>query len=406
MRVSTYLLTLLILLGSLSTITAQTSQLPPLAAVTDQQLTFYNVNGGAQTIAREGDLPFDNLRWSPDGAHLAFLAYGADFVPRLQVVPRGGGDPITLAENAFITPPSFDGGRVIYGMAPPADAQPEQVNGFPTYTITLYAQEPRADATREEIGTIRFGLGCGGGSPYPMDAVYNIETGFGGSDLTFAVTPSGIVHSTNCAGRGLALLNTTNGEITDLGGDLTRAKVSPDGARVVAITGGSVVIVNLETGGRQTISTAHSPDQVAWGGDGNSIVYSTRILQDGPLPLSEQERVIFAERMGMAEVSIPHYSVRVGRVALSGGETDLYSGPGWAVGRLFVAGGNLYFSVVPNGEGWVEAVTTGEIDTTTQAGVVGERATVPVTLLRVSINGGEATEIATDITQATLHPSS
>jgi len=61
---------------------------------------------------------------------------------------------------------------------------------------------------------------------------------------------------------------------------------------------------------------------------------------------------------------------------------------------------------VPNGEGWVEAVTTGEIDTTTQAGVVGERATVPVTLLRVSINGGEATEIATDITQATLHPSS
>jgi len=404
LRLRTILSLLMLLLGGLGTLSAQTSQLPPLAAVSDQQLTFYNINGGAQTIARQGDLPFDNLRWRPDGEYLAFLAYGADFVPRLQVVGRGGGEPITLAENAFITPPSFDGNRVIYGLAPPADAQPEQVGGFPTYTVTLYAQEPRADAPREEIGNIRFGLGCGGGSPFPMDAVYNIETGFGGSDLVFAVTPLGIVHSTNCAGRGLALLNPDNGDITDLGGDLSRAAVSPDGRRVVAIASGSVVIVNLETGGRQTISTAQPPDQVAWDGN-NAIFYSARLLQDGPLPLSEEEQRIFGERMGMADVSIPQYSVHVGRVSLSGGETDLYNGPGWAVGRMFASGGNLYFSVIPNGEGWVEAVTTGEIDTTTQAGLRGERATVPVTLLRVSINGGEASEIATGIAQATLHPS-
>ncbi|MFW5772595.1 MAG: hypothetical protein ACOCZH_04650 [Phototrophicaceae bacterium] len=62
---------------------------PPLAAITNEQLTFYGFGGGPRVVAQEGGTPFTNLVWSPDGQHLAFLTYGDGGGWRLMLTDRG-----------------------------------------------------------------------------------------------------------------------------------------------------------------------------------------------------------------------------------------------------------------------------------------------------------------------------
>jgi hypothetical protein len=385
---------------------AQTDQLPPLAAVTDRQLTLYNINGGAQQIMRAEVLPFDNLVWSPDGQWLAFTAFDAAYQPMLMLTDRNGSAPVTLTSDAYILPQTFsaDSARIWYAGKP--GEQVDSSSGLPTFRLDVIAQELRPDAPREVIGQIAFGTGCGGGSPYPMDTVYNIEAGYGGSNLIFANTSGGLLYSHNCAGRGLSLLNVNTGEITDLGDALHSVALSPDRTQVAALDGGNIVAIDLASGQRRAHGAQVSPDQVAWGADNNTVYYSVRTLLDTTLPLSEEEAQAFANWTGIADFSIPQYSVSVRSLNLNSGADQLiYEGPGWAVGRMFTSRSALYFSVVPNGEGWVEAVASGTLDLSSTEGIFQERASVTVTMLRVALAGGEAVEIAQDIRQATPHPS-
>lgn len=391
---------LVILLASGSMIVyAQTDQLPPMAAVTDRQLTLYNVSGGVRQVMRAEGRLFDNLVWSPDGQHLVFTASS-----RLMLTDRGGAAPSSLAEDVYTLPATFasDSSRVIYAGSP--GAQVESNTGLPTYALDVYSQPVSPGAAREVIGQIHFGTGCGGGSPFPMDTVYNIEAGFGGSDMTFVNTDSGLLHSHNCAGRGLSLLNLDTGESTDLGGGLQGASVSPDRTQVAALEGGTIVAIDLASRARRTHSAQSTPDQIGWGADNNTLYYSVRALLGQSLPISEQEAQAVASFTGRAD-PIPQYTVSIRRVDLnSGQETEIYSGPGWAVGQMFASNGSLYFSLVPNGEVWVETVASGTLDLSTPDGAIKELATVAVTMLRVPVNGGAALEIAQDIGQAALLP--
>ena len=101
-------------------------------------------------------------------------------------------------------------------------------------------------------GSFVQGVGCGGGSPDPADHIYKMEAGYDGNGLTLAWMPQGVVYSTTCNGIGLALANTT-GQVLWNVGNLSRAAISPDRTRAVAIQGGNgqqttVALLDLATG--------------------------------------------------------------------------------------------------------------------------------------------------------------
>lgn len=384
---------LLLLLTMFGYVSAQDSGLPPLAAVTDGQITLYGL-GGTRQITPRRLTPYANLVWSPDGQHLAYTAYTADFQPQIFLTTRGGAEPTLLVQQASVFPATFsaDNARLLY--AAPTDD--------PTI-LDVLSRSFDAQAQPENLGQIRFATGCGGGSPYPMDAIYNAEAGFSGSHLVFARTDFGIVHSLTCAGSGLAILD--GGAIRELSATITRVALSPDQTRAAGVESGGIRIVNLENGEISTVGTQFTPDQIAWGGDNGTLYYSVRRLMDTPLPLAENEIQAMSQWMGLPDVSIPQYAVSIYRVSLGAGqESETYSGPGWAVGRMFASGSSLYFSMVPNGESWIEAITSGSIDPNSGERYFQERQSVAVTLFRANGNGG-AVEVGSDIGQAALHPS-
>jgi hypothetical protein len=376
-----------VLFMGLLTVSAQSVATPPVAAVTGGQLTLYGLNGGAQTVT-SGSI--SNLVWSGDGQHLALTVWNGQST--LMRTDRHGSAPVTVAQSVSYFPATFsaDSSRILYAVDGSSD-ETTNVNGVPQLPVRIYSQDVNGgEAT--VIGEFLFGIGCGGGSPFPMDMVYNTETGFSGRALTFAHTDAGILYSANCAGIGLGLFNTSTGESSLLSGDATRAALSPNGSQVAAIINGSIAVFNLASGGQQTISTGYAADQIGWR-DNSMLVYSARHLMDSPLPLSTEEAQALANRYGMSSDDVPRYNVSIHQLSLSGGETQLYRGPGWAVGRMFVSQGTLYFSLVPNGEAWVEALATGQ----------NEWNAVTVTLFQLT---GSALEAGSDVGQATPHPTS
>lgn len=383
------------------------NDLPPLAAITNEQLTLYGFGGGPRVIAPEGGSPFTSLTWSPDGQHLAFLTYGDGGGWRLLLTDSGGSAPVTLAQSVMYMPPTFsaDSARVIYVAESAPDTITQGGDGIPRMPVRVVSQELRPDAPTELLGTFNFGVGCGGGSPFPMDAIYNMEAGFGGRGLTLVRTDFGILHSLDCAGGGLGLLNPETGESATLAADVSRARLSPDGRQVAAVQGGSLVIIDLASQGSRTVGVSAAPDQIAWG-DSSTVFYSVRTLIGAPLPLSGEEAQALAANIGLSASDIPQYNVAIHRVDLnSGQDTPVYNGPGWAVGRVFASRGSLYFSVIPNGEGWAEAIASGEINFADPRSYIQEQRAVSVTLLRMPLGGGNAVEVASGIGRATLHPS-
>lgn len=351
---------------------AQSDATPPVAAVTGNQLTLYNINGGAQQVASGW---ITNLAWSWDGQALVFTLNNGSM---LMLTTRDGGTPVTLAHNVALLPATFThDGQVVYAVEGTQDEMTTSPNGAPQALVRVFSQDPHTpDADPTLLGEFHFGVGCGGGSPYPMDAVYSSEAGFGGKGLTFVYTRFGLLYSTTCAGIGLGLMNTQTGESVTLSTDASRASLSPNGARVVAVRSGVLTLIDLDTGGQRVLPTQLTPDQIAWGDD-STVYYSVRHLLDSPLPLSTAEAQALDARYGLAADGVPQYAVSIHQVSLSGGETQLYRGPGWAVGRMFTSRGALYFSLIPNGEAWVEAAA---LD-------LPEHQAVAVTLFRLSPDG-------------------
>ena len=407
MNKAVYLLLVMMLALMGSGVASAQGDLPPLAAVTNEQLMLYGFSGGPRVVAQEGGAPFTNLVWSPDGPHLAFLTYGDGGGWRLMLSDSGGSAPVVLSSSASYLPPTFtaDGSRVIYALESQPDAIAQGADGIPRTPMRIVSQELRPDAPAEPLGTFEFGVGCGGGSPFPMDAIYNMEAGFGGRGLTLVRTDFGILHSLDCAGGGLGLLNPDTGESVTLAADVSRVRVSPDGRQAAAVRGGSLVIFDLASQGSRSIGVSTAPDQIAWG-DNNTIFYSVRTLVGAPLPLSGEEAQALAANIGLSANDIPQYNVTIYRVdAGSGQDTPVYDGPGWAVGRMFASRGSLYFSVIPNGEGWVEAIASGEINFSDPRSYIHEQRAVSVTLLRMPLGGGGANEVASGVGRAALHPS-
>ena len=381
---------LLVMAISLMTtwIAAQTG-LPAMAGVSDGQIVIYN--GTPQTVAAVNNVW--GMRWSADGQYLAYITTASDGNYALYVT--SGGAPTQLAADVSYLPPSFDGQAVIYGR----DGESIQTTDQgPLLPIQLYRQA--VDGESSLIGEIGFGVGCGGGSYFPMDGVYNTEAGFGGRALTLDYTDYGVIYSLNCAGVGLGLLDLSTGETRILSETISRSLVR--GSQVIGVNeAGGIQVIDLASGSQRNVGTSQSPDQITT--DGQTLYYSVRILQGEPLPLSVEEAEALGRTMGLAADSVPQYQVAIYQLDLaSGAESQIYSEHGWAIGRLFLADGALYFSLIPNGEGWVEALATGAIDPFSAESFQQSRLSVQPTILRVS--GGDVLEVASGIYQATPRP--
>lgn len=394
------------------TVVVTTGDLPELAALVDNvTLSLFDLDAANAVRETSTVTAFDTefgpsvfeMRWSPDGRYLVYGVRDEGDAYGVYVTDVAGSQPTLLADDVlFPMPVAFSpAGTQVYFARPSTMAMSE--DGL---TVNVFVRDLNTEDTAELIGTVMFGVGCGGGSPYPGDAVYNWEAGFMGRSSVFALTPYGLVYSTNCTGSGLALLDLQTGISTELGTDLSRASVSPNGERLVAVqdnfedpvAGDVLTVVDLATLTLTPLGTFAAPDQVAWGAD-DVIYYSTR--SEGGLAVPGSDSEVFATTLGIPE-GIPSYNLSVHRVDLTQTtDAEIWVGTGWAVPRLFAtpAGDALYFNVIPTGEDWVQAVNNGTVSIDDSF----EAFHLPV-LFRLDLASGELAQLAENLVMPTFNP--
>lgn len=311
------------------------------------------------------------LEWSDDGALLAYSLRDATGINALYLEDFSGQAPRLILENVSYMPFEFsdDGTKLYYAPEPPPGEYQfqEGANGA-EYLLSVYEYEIATGETRERF-VLSLGIGCGGGSPYPMDAAYSTDAGFMGNSLIFEIVGQNIIYSTDCSGVGV-IVSSLDGQQLARFDSLARVRLSPDQSALVGVemaretmTPTQMAIVELGTLEQRIVDNITAPvDQVAWGSDINTIYYSTRTRLESTLELPPQGIELIARRFGDG-FNVPRYDVTINRYNRATGEsTTIYAGNDWAVGRMFDADGVLYASLVPDGSAWLSAMGSGEIN--------------------------------------------
>lgn len=349
--------------------------LPQIVFVSDGTLQLNN-NG---TIVPLTDSPAYDYSpvWSPDGTKLMYMTSASDDPfnqERVLYVYDGATSQAVVTGRIMIgiRPSWTTDGRILYmvdtgeffeGNQPQAGSR-----------VQVYAVAPTANATPELIvDNVVFGVGCGGGSSIPMDWLYWEETDFGGSKGIVALTDFGVVHSGQCVGDKTSLSRPFTGETIALGdGNLARPALSPDRRTVAGVAQTytdtafmrTLTLVDLETLEAREIATTDMPDQLAYDAAGN-LYYSARVeVGDLLAEMTPEEKQLVGDALGYIDPpleSLPRYEARIYRIAPDGTETLLYAGDGYAIGRMAVSAGMLFFSQVSSGEGWIQGIANGEI---------------------------------------------
>ncbi len=284
----------------------------------------------------------------------------------------------------------------------------------PDYKMDFFTYDLVPGATPVQAGAFNFGVGCGGGSPYPRDWRYTAETeGLGGFHLVLEATPFGLVHSMDCGGSQTGLLNLQTGEDTVLG-QLNRAAVSADRTKVAGITdltgdrtNERLVVVDLQTLASTQLATADdAPDQVAWGATGsNELFYSARHMTDRTMQFDAEELQRIMSVLG-ENTPINLWQISIHRFDLANNaDTELYRTDAYAVGRMIPTpdGKDLIFSQIPNDEDWFRAIAEGKLDMSDPVRYDQSVNLVPVQLFRLPVSGGEAGLIGADLNHAALN---
>jgi hypothetical protein len=394
---------------------------PPPAGITalaglsgDTTVQFFNLTGPT-TIApatpiftAQQQLFGLNLVWSPDGQ---FLAYSrpTETGHNLFITERTGSVNAQLAEGVESDkPPTFalDSATIYYvvNTNEPAggDAAPTDV------VMNVFAVPIDGSSAPQLAATYNFGFGCGGGLGYPADFVYNREAGYQGSGGVFIHTQFGIVHSTNCVGSGVGLLDLTTGEDVILSDSLARVKLSPDGTQLVGVIvnrfneqPNTLEMIDLASGAVTPIGAIEAPDQVAWGPDG-SIYYRVQRDTGQIIPGSDSEAM--ATQFGVeSSAGVPLYEVSLHRVNLTEAtDAEIYTATAFAIPRMYVAADNsaIYFSQIANGDQWVAAIN----NNTPPQDANGVTALFGPALLRLPLDGSGAAQIVlNNVTNTTFN---
>jgi hypothetical protein len=193
-----------------------------------------------------------------------------------------------------------------------------------------------------------------------------------------------------------------------------RVKLSPDRSKAVGIEfnvrmendqvirESRLLLVDLETLEITELPNSAEPEQLTWSADSSVVFYSAKEqTSDLYADLEAEQRTALDTATGFSYGSIPAYTSSIYRVDIASGvETQVYSGDGYAVGRMFAAeDGTLYFSLIPNLQGWIDALVTGELDY--GADFIADKGYVLPTVYGLNLEDGTLVEIGADLSQFT-----
>ncbi|MBI1278333.1 MAG: hypothetical protein GC179_09420 [Anaerolineaceae bacterium] len=397
---------------------------PQVAAVQNGDVVITGA-GSSVTVTNPANKGFSSLVWNPGGTKLAYILSDEQFKAHIAVTDASGSDPVILntgtLESGFPINWTPDGQIVYVGAGDFNDTSKP-------YTVDIKRIAPESGASPEVIGSFAMGTGCGGGSPFPADWAYWEESGFGGSGLILQWTDYGILHSSVCAGGGLALYAPQGGQDTPLANDnflqptpdqpqqqVGRAVLANDGKTLAAIRTTyaepelqrELVLIDLSTRETKAITTSAAPDQLAWSPGGN-LFYST-LTKNGALGenLTAEQKANVEKVFGSSQIDIPSNQVSIHMLNPNTGEdTTIYTASAYAIGRMSstVDGQSLLFSQIANMDKWVEGLANGTLDVLSDNDGTAQRAVVPVALYKFALADKQATLVADNLSQFRIKP--
>jgi hypothetical protein len=375
-KVVLVVLILLAVFGSIARAQEDTVTVPRFAAVRNGTLVLNDALGEARDVLTAHRYQY--LAWNTDGSKLAFLMRDEQYRGQLGVVEADSGEVIML--EAMELADGFNinwtrDGRILFAAHLTDPSAPSDTG----VRVGVYAIAPRADAQAERLGAFVYGVGCGGGSPFPSDWVYWAETaGFRGFFLTLADTPYGIIHSLNCGGSGLGLLDPATGASVEIASNLARVVVAPDGSHIAGVelnhdpdrSPARLLVYDLDTLEAAEVATAGEPDMIAWSFDGQQLYYSVRTPDENLVGgMTAEQKVRLNEILGYEVDDVPSYMSSIRRVDLqTGDDTHLLQHNSYAIGRMFEMQDALYFNQVPNLNVWLQMVADGTLNPYEDAG--------------------------------------
>ncbi len=307
--------------------------------------TLNNVPGRSVT-----NLPTDDQRYlgfSPDGLYVSFINVSTG-----QLRALNAAEGLSARKLADTVDPAFppawspDSSQIAYVV----DTGETNDEGAPIKRIDAV---PAGGGEVQTLGTFVFGGVCATDDPSPFDpadAPYFKETA--GQDHTLEwLADNRILFSERCDG-GLAILSTSDQQITELGADLRGGALSPEGQRFLTRADDGLVLLDFTAWERVNLRIGPNAQQVAWAPDGQNVYYSTETLVDS-LTLDDptiQQRgtAIF----GAWPVTIHVYRIELIHLNLTTKtETLLWQSQGRGIGRIAPApdGSGVLFSQVPSG---------------------------------------------------------
>lgn len=397
----------------------------PFAAVTENSLSVYGINPDPISISNPANNGIFSVVWSPDGSKLAYILNDTNFQANLMVADITDSPIVTPVmlqtgglESGF--PISFtDDGNLIYVARATAPANPPDA-----YRAEIRQIAPDANAQPQTLGSIAFQSGCGGGSPIPGDWRYWEETGFGGNYLTLKLTDFGLLHSTNCTGTGLALLDPQSGTDKPVGPDTAqlqnategygRVTLSPDGKSLAGLyttssdTGGNrtLRVIDLATLEAADVKTVGVPEQIAWGIDG-TLFYTTQTVGASLIEgLTDEQRQKLRDS-GFTDYDPHTLLMAIHHVNPSTGDDQVvYQAEAYQIGRMAVTadGGSLIFSQIANLDAWIHAIGDGSLNPMQDTNGAAQRALVPISLYKLPLDGGDAIKLGDNLSQFVLQP--
>ncbi|NDJ75634.1 MAG: hypothetical protein GYB65_05195 [Chloroflexi bacterium] len=356
--------------------------------------------------------------WTPDGSQFLFTALNLNEIAAPYVMLSNGpnteaapvaGDVMTAFPFAFTA-----SGELVY-TARTGQMVAAEGPGGEMINVMQLALNPVG--TPELIGSFVWGVGCGGGGNIP--AMWRLssewQAGPGGSPMILAVTPYGIVHSTNCGGRGVALFDFATTTDTVIDAELGWVAVSPDGEQLAGVrvhydTDGTatreLVLVNLSNLVSTVQPTPGMPQVVTWSAAPDSTnLYFTVVEETARFPADAEQQQRMSEALDYMEpTTLPINTVTVYQQNIVTTETiPVHQIEAYAIGRLHVLSdeSGLVFSVIPSLDTWGNLVLTGGIDPWDSE--MGLSVTL-VELHHLNLADGSVSLLGTDLNQSVIKP--